>query len=58
MRPRGKITSAVVVTVMSVVVSMVSVVMSMTMFVPAWAPTSPFGTMKVSHQDVFFILLG
>lgn len=42
---------------MSVVVSMV---VSMTMFMPAWAPASPFGAMamRVSHQDVFTVLFG
>jgi hypothetical protein len=55
MRPRWKVAPAKVVTMMSVVVSMV---MSMTMFMPAWAPASPVDAIRVSHQDVFTILLG
>jgi len=55
MGPRGKVAPAVVITVVSV---LVTVVMSMTVFMPAWAPTSPFRAMRVRHQDVFIILLG
>jgi hypothetical protein len=54
MRPRGKV-PAKVVTMMS---GMVSMVMTMTMFMPTWAPASPFAAMRVTHQDVFTILLG
>ena len=40
---------------MSVVMSMV---VSMTMFMPTRAPASPLDAIRVSHQDIFTILLG
>jgi len=55
MRPRGKVAPAREVTMRSELVSMV---VSMTMFMPAWAPAGPFDAMRVSHQDIFTILLG
>jgi hypothetical protein len=60
MRPRVKVTSAMMITmvVVSVVMSVVvSVGMSMGMSVPTWTPATPFEAMRVSHHDVFNILL-
>jgi hypothetical protein len=53
-----------VVPVMSVGMSVVrtvvrtgrTMVMSMTMFMPTWAPATPFEAMRVSHQDIFFTI--